>query len=77
MKIPTYEEVHTTNNYFLWFTIYEFFDALVFIGKWFFILFFLYILFSTMGVELSTYISDVDTQQAVAHFNFSLSMHQK
>jgi len=34
MKIPTYEEVHTSNLYFGWFLIYSFFDAFVGIIKW-------------------------------------------
>lgn len=72
MKIPTYEEVHTSNNYFLWFFVYSMFDALVFIVKWFFILFFLYFLFANMGIEGKFYLENENTKNESINFLFTI-----
>ena len=77
MKIPNRDEVYGGNKFFFWFLIYETIDAFVFIAKWFFILFFLYLLFADLGVTGNFYISDEKTPQQKIHADFTIKLPEK
>lgn len=80
MKIPTREEVYFTNNSFknfMFFMLYETLDVFIIVIKWFFILFFLYLLFSNLGVSANWYMVGENEQDHVAHFEFSIPIKSK